>query len=182
MDSFKFGVKIKSNAWTLLELLVTLSIIGIILGFFVPPIVSRITMNAKIGATRSEMNQLRVAIVGNPDIVAGGEYTDLGFYGDVGRYPRHLVELVTSRPDTTRFVYPEREAILPWNPFTKRGWHGPYVRDDGEQGYQADAWDNPYRFRKDALGTPIGLESAGPDGRWFGEAGVTENDDIVFLF
>ncbi len=182
MNSVKFGVKIQSSGWTLLELLVTLSIIGIILGFFVPPIVSRITMNARIGVTRSELNQLRKAIVGNPDIEAGGEYSDLGFYGDVGRYPRHLVELVTSRPDTTRFVYPGREAIPVWNPFSKRGWHGPYIRDDGNEGYLNDAWDTPYRLNTDNLGNPIGLKSAGPDGRWFGEAGATEKDDIEVKF
>lgn len=175
--------KSSSNyAWTLLELLITISIIGIILGFFVPPIVSRITTNAKIGATRREMYELRQAIVGNPEIVAGGEYADIGFYGDVGRYPRHLVELITNRPDTTNFVYPGREAIPVWDPFTKRGWHGPYVRDDGQQGFLYDAWDMPYRILTDESGNSIGIKSAGPDGRWFGESGVTENDDITVMF
>lgn len=170
------------KGWTLVELLITISIIGIILGFFVPPIVSRITMNAKIGATRKEMYELRLAIVGNPDITAGGEYADVGFYGDVGRYPRHLIELLTNRPDTTNYVYPGREAIPIWDPFNKRGWHGPYVRDDGEQGFLYDAWDMPYRIITDNLGVPTGIKSAGPDGRWFGETGVTENDDITVLF
>lgn len=182
MKPVNFRVKIESKAFTLLELIVSISIIGIILGFFVPPIVSRITMNARIGATRKEMVQLRDAIAGNPEIIAGGEYADIGFYGDVGRHPRHLVELVTSRPDTTSFVYPGREAIPLWSPFSKRGWHGPYVRDDGNQGYLNDAWESPYRFVKDDLGTPIGIRSAGPDGRWFGDPGVTENDDIVVSF
>jgi prepilin-type N-terminal cleavage/methylation domain-containing protein len=182
MKHFQSWLKIQPRGWTLIELLVTISIIGIILGFFVPPIVSRITMNAKIGATRREINQLRQAIIGNPEIIAGGEYADLGFYGDVGRYPRHLVELVTSRPDTTSFVYPGREAIPVWDPFTKRGWHGQYVRDDGKQGYLYDAWDTPYQIITNNLGTPTGIKSAGPDGRWFGEPGTTEDDDITVVF
>jgi prepilin-type N-terminal cleavage/methylation domain-containing protein len=174
--------KNQTGAWTLIELLITISIIGIIIAFFAPPIVSRITMNAKIGATRKEMYQLRLAVVGNPELVAGGEYSDLGFYGDVGRYPRHLIELVTSRPDTTNFVYPGREAIKEWDPYSKHGWHGPYVRDDADHGFLNDAWETPYRINTDNLGTATGISSAGPDGRWFGTAGVTENDDITVLF
>lgn len=139
-------------------------------------------MNAKIGATRREITQLRLAVVGNPEIVAGGEYADLGFNGDVGRMPRHLIELVTARPDTTSFIYPGREAIPLWDPYSKRGWHGPYVRDDTEHGFLYDAWETPYRIITDNLGTATGITSAGPDGRWFGEAGVTENDDITVLF
>lgn len=172
----------RTVGWTLVELLVTISIIGIIIAFFVPPIVSRITNNAKITTTKQEMGQLRSAIMGNPDIVSGGSYADVGFKGDVGRLPRHLIELLTNRPDTTKYVYPGREVIPLWDPFSKQGWHGPYVRDDGEGGFMLDAWGNPYRFRKDGAGNTIGLESAGADGRFFGEPGTTQNDDIVILF
>ncbi len=173
------------RGFSLLELIVVISIIGTLVTFFVPPLVSRIQRNAYITATKRNLMELRKAIIGNPEIVGSGEYLDVGFKGDVGRLPRHLVELLTNRPDTlSGFVYPGRESIPTWNPFTKQGWHGPYVRDDGKFGFLEDSWGNPIMYHISTAGETLGLKSAGPDGEWYNPAGpvIMENDDIIVLF
>ncbi|MEO0098270.1 MAG: prepilin-type N-terminal cleavage/methylation domain-containing protein [candidate division WOR-3 bacterium] len=174
----------KRKGFTLLEIMIVISIIGTLLAFFVPPLVSRIQQNARITATKRNLMELRKAIVGNPEIIGGGQYLDLGFKGDVGRLPRHLIELLTNRPDTVRgFEYPGRESIPAWDPFTKKGWHGPYVRDDGKLGFLEDAWGNPILYHISPSGETIGLKSAGPDGEWYPPpSGSAENDDIIVLF
>ncbi len=165
---------------TIIELLVVIFIIGVFLSFFIPRVTSRIGNNARVSATRQEMEQIRKAIVGNPDLVSGGELTDVGFKGDIGRLPRHLIELATRRPDTTLFNYPNKESLPIWDPWTKRGWKGPYMRDDGQQGFMKDAWGEFYEFLIDPAGDTIGLKSPGIDGEW--DAPGTVGDDIKVLF
>jgi type II secretory pathway pseudopilin PulG len=167
---------------TIIELLVVIFVIAIFIAFFVPNAYSRISINARITATKTEMEQLRSAIMGNPDLVNGGEYVAAGFKNDVGRLPRHLIELVTRRPDTTTYIYPGRESLSLWNPYIKSGWNGPYVRDDGKQSFMKDAWGEPYQFVVSGHDT-VGLKSPGADGEWYNNAvpGMV-NDDIQILF
>ncbi len=171
---------------TLLEILIVISIIGTLIAFFVPPLVSRVQRNAYITATKRSLLELRKAIVGNPEITGSGQYLDMGFKGDVGRFPRHLIELLTNRPDTLggEFVYPGREPIPLWDPWTKHGWHGPYVRDDGKFSFLNDAWGNPILYHFSPDGETLGLKSAGPNGEWYNPSAppYTENDDIIVLF
>ncbi len=177
------NAKSQRPGWTLMEILVVISVIGILIAFFAPPLVSRIQRNALITATRRNLTELRKAIVGNPEIVGGGQYLDMGFKGDVGRLPRHLIELLTNRPDTmVGFEYPGRESIPGWDPFTKNGWHGPYLRDDGRLSFLEDAWGNPIIYHIVGNET-LGIKSAGPDGEWYPPpSGSGVNDDIIVLF
>jgi hypothetical protein len=116
------------------------------------------------------MDQLKKAITGNPELISGGEYVDVGFKGDVRRLPRDLMELVTKPTDADT-----------WNPFTKRGWNGPYIRDDSKHSFIFDAWGDSIKFfvRGD---TVLGLQSKGPDGEWYGSNPSLTNDDIQVLF
>jgi prepilin-type N-terminal cleavage/methylation domain-containing protein len=169
---------------TIIELLVVIFIIGLLIAFTAPLIVNRVNTNARIQTTRQQLEQLRKAVVGNPDVISGGEYADVGFRGDVGRLPRHLIELATRRPDTSRYSYVGRESLPIWNPFTKHGWKGPYIRDDGQQGFMHDAWGDTIRFLIGRVNDTIGLRSTGPDGRWSTDPSPTPlaNDDIQILF
>jgi prepilin-type N-terminal cleavage/methylation domain-containing protein len=174
----------RSHGWSLVELLVVISIIGILIAFFVPPIVSRITTHARAVATRQELNVLRVAIMGDPEVNPGGELVVTGFKNDIGRYPRHLIELATRNPfegQYTQVQYVGKETLPGWNPYDKRGWNGPYVREDGNLGYIDDVWGVPYRYWIDS-GDTVGLESAGPDGLFFGQPGSSTDDDIRIRF
>jgi len=182
------GTSRGARGFTLIELLVVISVLGTILAFFVPTIVGRITTNARRVATMQEMRMLRDAIAGNPDITIGGEMVATGFKNDMpgSRWPFDLIELATSRPDTGMYaavMYPGKYAPLePWDPYIKRGWNGPYVREDGNMGYADDAWDTPYRLY--ILGSDTaGLMSAGPNQLFLSDpGGGLENDDIIVRF
>jgi prepilin-type N-terminal cleavage/methylation domain-containing protein len=172
------------RGFTLIELLVVISVLGILLAFFVPTIVTRVVTNARRVATLQEMRMLHDAIVGNPDIQMGGEMVVTGFKNDVGRYPRHLIELATRDPYASLYtgvVYVGKESLSTWDPYIKKGWNGPYVREDGEMGYRFDSWGKEYRFLVEANET-LGLESAGPDGLFLGQPGARDSDDIKVRF
>ncbi len=172
------------GGWSLVELLVVISVLGIILAFFVPPIVSRITTHAKRVATEQEMVVIRAAIAGDPEAQMGGELIATGFRNDVGRLPRSLVELATRNPFEgiySRVMYVGKETIPGWDPYLKHGWNGPYVREDGSMRYLDDEWGVPYRYIEEG-GETLGLESAGPDGVYWGQPGAETDDDIRVRF
>jgi prepilin-type N-terminal cleavage/methylation domain-containing protein len=172
------------HGFTLVELLVIISVLGVILAFFVPTIVSRITTNARRTATIQEMRVLRDAVAGDPDVRMAGEMVVTGFKNDVGRLPRDLVELATRNPFEGFYGavnYIGKETLPAWDPYIKRGWNGPYVREDGNMGFRYDAWGVEYRFFVEANDT-IGLLSAGPDNLFLGQPGARDSDDIKVRF
>ena len=174
-----------ARGFTLIELLVVISVLGTILAFFVPTIVGRVTTNARRVATLQEMRMLRDAIAGNPDITMGGEMVVTGFKNDVGRWPHHLIELATSNPDTGIYapiIYPGKGPLLNWDPYLKKGWNGPYVREDGNMGYTDDAWGIEYRLYLKGADT-LGLQSAGADNLFYHiDPGANDSDDIWVMF
>jgi len=178
------GTSDRHHGFTLVELLVVISVLGIILAFFVPTIISRVTANARRVATLQEMSVLRDAIAGNSGVQMGGEMISTGFRNDMGRFPRHLIELATRNPFEGMYaniVYVGKETLPAWDPYVKRCWNGPYVREDGELSYQFDAWGVNYRFLIDNNET-LGLWSAGPDGLFLGQPGARDSDDIKVRF
>ena len=174
-----------ARGFTLIELLVVISVLGIILAFFVPTIVGRVTTNARRVATMQEMRMLRDAIAGNPDQTMNGEMVLTGFKNDVGRWPRDLVELATKNPFDPPWnsePYPNRETLPDWDPYLKKGWNGPYVREDGNMGYLYDAWGTPYRFYVVGSET-LGLWSAGSNQLFLDQAGGgNDSDDVIVRF
>lgn len=173
------------RGFTLVELLVVISVLGIILAFFVPTIVGRVTTNARRVATIQEMRMLRDAIAGDPDVTMGGEMVVTGFKNDVGRFPRNMVELATNNPFDGMYStipYPGKETLPSWDPYLKKGWNGPYVREDGNMGYLADAWNTEYRFYYEGSET-LALWSAGPNMLFIGDpGGGNDSDDIKVNF
>jgi prepilin-type N-terminal cleavage/methylation domain-containing protein len=173
-----------AHGFTLIELLVVISVLGTILAFFVPTIVGRITTNARRVATLQEMRMLRDAIAGNADMTIGGEMVVTGFKNDMGRWPRDLIELVTKDPFVppyTAITYQGKETLPNWDPYLKKGWNGPYVREDGNMGYRADAWGKDYTLYVVGPET-LGLWSAGADMLFLGTPGAKDSDDIRVMF
>ncbi len=131
-----------------------------------------------------EMRVLHDAIVGDPSQTMNGEMVVTGFKNDIGRFPRDLVELVTANPFDGMYAalpYIGKETLPAWDPYIKKGWNGPYVREDGDMGYRYDSWGNAYRFLVDGTET-LGLQSAGPDGLFLGQPGARDSDDIKVRF
>jgi len=125
--------RLGQSAFTLIELVIIIVTLGILAAIAVPKFAD-IAESSKIAATRSEMNSLIKAIVGNPNVVAGGEYVDRGFEGDAGFLPSGLVDLVV-KPD----------SVPVYDRLTRLGWNGPYI-DSTESSYLRDAWGVLYTY------------------------------------
>jgi type II secretory pathway pseudopilin PulG len=121
------------TGFTLIEIVIIIVTLGILAAVAVPKFVD-LTQSSKVNATKQELMTLKRAIIGNPDVVAGGEYVDRGFEGDVGYPPSRLADLVR-KPD----------SIAVYNPLARHGWNGPYVDSLGGH-YAVDAWGNTYVY------------------------------------
>ncbi|MCX6840717.1 MAG: prepilin-type N-terminal cleavage/methylation domain-containing protein [candidate division WOR-3 bacterium] len=115
--------------FTLMELMVVLLIIGI-LSTVALRTIDATRDRSLFDQTTKEMNQLVLAITGNPDLTYDGRRVDFGFFGDMGRLPNNMRELV-------------------YNENSDPHWHGPYVRQTvgGDTiGYQLDGWGHLYTY------------------------------------
>ncbi len=135
------------RGFTLIELVIIIVVLGILAGFAVPRFAD-MTTSSKRTATLDEMNGLKKAIIGNPSAVAGGEYIDRGFEGDVGFAPSRLQDL-SAKPD----------SISSYNQLSRLGWNGPYIDSSGGV-YLTDAWGANYAY--DRAGRRI-VSTGGPD-------------------
>jgi len=119
----------------LIELVIIIVVLGILAAVAIPKF-SDISDSSKVTATKKEMQNLQRAIVGNPSIIAGGQYIDRGFEGDIGFLPQQLVDLV-AKPD----------SIPTYNRLTRIGWNGPYI-ESTDNSYLIDAWGNNYIYQR----------------------------------
>jgi len=104
------------------------------------------TVDAKKNVTMARMNELRIAIVGDPRAVAGGNYISRGFLNQVGSLPSTLNDLVV------------QGAYASYDPFLQKGWSGPYV-STADPNWKLDAWGTALQY--DPIGRTI--TSCGPD-------------------
>jgi len=166
------------QGWTLIELLVAISIIGLLIGFMVPRLVNRTVNLARVAATRQQMEELARAMVGDPRQVTDGEMVSLGYRGDVGGWPP------PAPGDSVglTWLWMKPPSVPAYNFYTHHGWNGPYIKADSSKRFLDDSWENPYRFIRDSDGTPLGLESAGPDGNFAPPPPEAGDDNIKVMF
>ena len=119
--------------FTLVELVLIIVVLGIVAAVAIPKIGDIIT-GSKTNATREEMMRLKGAIIGNPSVTSGGRLSDRGYRGDAGSFPPNLTGLVT-----------KPAGVAVWNPYTRLGWHGPYIDSTGGD-YLKDAWGVAYVY------------------------------------
>jgi len=123
----------RHSGFTLIELVVIISILGILAIVAVPRFTS-MTESSRRVATQQELATLKAAIVGNPQVVVGGEAIDRGFEGDVGFAPSRLQDLAV-KPD----------SVAAYDRFTRLGWNGPYIDSSGGE-YLTDGWSTAYEY------------------------------------
>lgn len=129
--------RVACSGFTLIELIIIIVVLGILAAFSIAKY-SDFLQESKLAATRTEMATIKRAIIGNPQLIAGGQYIDVGFVGNVGHPPAQLVELVR-KPDT----------ILAYNAISRLGWNGPYLDSAGND-YLKDAWGLDYVYNPTA--------------------------------
>lgn len=122
-----------NDGFTLVEIVIVIVVLGIIASIAIAAIGDFID-ESRIAATKSEMQEIKKAIVGDPQIAAGGKHISRGFLGDCGFVPERLQDLIT-RPD----------SVPAYNKFEQTGWNGPYV-DSADGEYLTDAWGSAYVY------------------------------------
>lgn len=171
-------MKTADKGFTLIEVIVILAVIGILAAMAVP-LALRIFQTTAEDATRSEMQNLKQAMIGDPKKLNGTVRADFGFLGDVGRIPTAAEAL------DALFVKPG--ALSAWSFNTAKqagaGWNGPYITGSfsGEEAldFKKDQWGNSYTYTDVNFTNANGqagdgkITSAGKDGV-FGTA-----DDII---
>ena len=120
------------TGFTMIELVMVIVVMAALAAVSVPRINDFIT-NSKIQASKNEMLQIRAAISGTPDRTAGGRYVDRGYVGDVGALPTSLNDLLT-----------QPGAVSDYDYFSRTGWNGPYLQDNGTGEILRDAWFTDY--------------------------------------
>lgn len=121
------------HGFTLVELVIIIVVLGLIAAVGIPKI-GGLLGESKSSASKAEMAELKKAIIGNPQVVAGSSLVSRGFEGDVGFAPSSLQDLAT-KPD----------SVSAWDRIQERGWHGPYI-DASDGDYLKDAWGAAYVY------------------------------------
>lgn len=143
----KWKSNMKDNGFTLIELVIIMILAGILAAVAIPRFWDLVNPS-KENVTQHRLEELRKAIVGNPDTVGSGTYSARGFRGDTGSWPNTLQDLAIQGS------WPN------WNRYTRNGWNGPYVDASGGQ-YLLDAWNNNFVYA--SAGTPT-ITSYGANG------------------
>ncbi|MBF0360365.1 MAG: prepilin-type N-terminal cleavage/methylation domain-containing protein [Oligoflexia bacterium] len=136
---------IEDRGFTLIELTQVMVLIGILSVVIIPQIID-FKDDAKSVITRSRMIEIKNAIKGDTSLKGNGTHLNYGFELNTGNLPLTLDELVNQG------AYPI------YNPFTKKGWRGPYLSTT-DPNWKKDAWG--ILFQYDSIAKTI--SSCGPD-------------------
>jgi len=130
------------KGFSLIELTVIIVIIGILVAVAMKSMTT-VTEDVRLVKTEQEMERLARAIVGDPDITAGGARTDFGYVGDIGAFPSDLSALKTN------------PGLGTWNgPYLPAG----FVQDSN--GYCIDEWGQAYAYSGGTIITSNGSGTA----------------------
>lgn len=122
------------RGFAMMDALIAIALVTLILGVGMPVMFNQLK-KGKIFKTEQNLNLLKQSI---------NQY-----YGDVGRWPRNLDDLV-DKPDAD-------------SPFAKK-WQGPYLEVKGG-GLPTDGWDQDFVYELTPGGAhPYELYSYGPEG------------------
>lgn len=117
---------IDKRGFTLIEMVLVIAVIGIISAVATVKMLPSLE-TSRIEATKTEMQSLSFAIVGDPSVYTDGARSDFGYVGDIGALPPNLDALVSNPGFST--------------------WDGPYIKSDfGTDDYKQDAWEVDYTY------------------------------------
>jgi prepilin-type N-terminal cleavage/methylation domain-containing protein len=125
----------RAAGFTLLELLLVAAILSS-LALAATAFVDKKDSQARFEETRNRLENIRRAVVGNPNFSASGEAVIGGFIADMGRLPQNLQELFEQG---TLPSWKHDAATGLWS-----GWRGPYLQalPESKGQFYRDGWGN----------------------------------------
>lgn len=142
-NRLRLGVK-SHKGFTLIEVIVILAVLAILAAIAVP-VALRIFERTAEDATRTEMDNIKKAMIGDPQKLQSSFRSDFGFLGDIGCLP---TAAFPSAPALDRL---STQGTLPGWSFdsTKQagaGWKGPYITGTAGEDFTKDQWGNDYVY------------------------------------
>lgn len=150
-----------SSGFTMVEALMTIGLISILSAIATTQYID-FRKEAKTAVTNKKMAEIREALVGNPEIIANGQYVKQGIIIDVAGTPSALSALVSQGSYSSYSIY------------EKRGWRGPYVNSSVAD-WSKDAWGTTFSYS----GSSRWIKSCGSDAIC---GGANASDDITLAF
>lgn len=139
------GVSGLAAGFTIVELLMVILLVGIMSAVAIPQFVD-FGAAARVTLTRDKLIAFKMAIVGDSRAIQNGQYMQPGFENHIGSLPVTLNDL------RVQGAHPN------YDPFTKRGWRGPYILTSDTQ-WNLDSWGTVIQYN---AGTRV-LTSCGPN-------------------
>jgi len=142
------------SGFTLIEVLMVVLLLTILAVGSVTLLPDTIN-ESRFNQTVEKLNQIRNAMVGNPDIHEGTTRTSFGFLGDMGVIPASISDLLTLPGGAS--AYASNSTVR-----FGLGWNGPYLTGGNTQtDYTKDAWGTALVYTPGA--SPPTLVSLGAD-------------------
>ncbi len=134
------NVKRALGGFTIIEIIACLATLAVIMGTMIP-LGIQITLKRHEQQTLDELAKLKVAVLGDPQVVADGVRLSFGYVGDMGNLPASLEDLY-KKGSQPAFSFDATKKM-------GAGWHGPYIGPQiaGHlETLQADAFGNNYDY------------------------------------
>ena len=125
---------------SLIEVIIILAVLATLIALLVPSTVQQLTAARRDG-TLDEMEDLEKAMTGDPDLIAQGVRTDVGYLGDMGSLPASLDDLVVQGAQPA-FGFDSTMKV-------GAGWKGPYFTlgpGSDPSSHERDAFGNDYVY------------------------------------
>ena len=142
------------KGFTLIELLMVILLIGILSVISITVLPDSVN-ESRFNQTIEKMNQLRNAMIGNPEIREGSTRTSFGYLGDVGAIPAAISSLLTIPGGVSAYATSTTARF-------GMGWNGLYLTGANTNAdYTKDAWGTAFVYTPGA--SPPTLVSRGAD-------------------
>jgi len=116
----------RESGLTLIEILMAIGLVSILAVVGIGAFSDSLT-EQKFNATTSKLEQIRIAVVGDPTMKEGGTRSSFGYLGDVGDFPttaQGLAALTAAATGISAYSVSSANRI-------GVGWRGPYVTASG---------------------------------------------------